>query len=55
MRCGALLVLRSRWGRRMRRALGAEPLYSTAWQNAASRAVARTLGVALYGTDLRIA
>ena len=36
------------------RALGAEPLYSTSWQNAASRAVARKLGLVLYGTDLNI-
>ena len=35
-------------------ALGAEPLYSTGWQNVASRAVARKLGLVLYGTDLSI-
>jgi GNAT superfamily N-acetyltransferase len=34
------------------RAQGAEPLYSTEWSNAASRAVARKLGLILYGTDL---
>lgn len=36
------------------RALGAEPLYSTGWANAASRAVARKLGLLLYGTDLNV-
>jgi hypothetical protein len=41
------------WARAVR-ALGAEPLYSTSWQNAASRAVARKLGLVLYGTDLSI-
>jgi GNAT superfamily N-acetyltransferase len=34
------------------RAVGAEPLYSTAWENTASRGVARKLGLELYGTDL---
>lgn len=42
------------WARAVR-ALGAEPLYSTSWQNAASRAVARKLGLVVYGTDLHIA
>jgi hypothetical protein len=41
------------WARAVR-ALGAEPLYSTDWQNAASRAVARKLGLVPYGTDLSI-
>jgi hypothetical protein len=41
------------WARAVRE-LGAEPLYSTSWQNAASRAVARKLGLVLYGTDLSI-
>ena len=36
------------------RALGVEPLYSTAWQNDASRAVARTLGLVPVGRDLHI-
>jgi hypothetical protein len=30
------------------------PLYSTSWDNLASRAVARKLGLILYGTDLSI-
>lgn len=41
------------WARAVR-ALDAEPVYSTSWQNAASRAVARKLGLVLYGTDTNI-
>ena len=33
---------------------GKTPLYSTGWENAASRGVARRLGLVLYGTDLSI-
>lgn len=33
---------------------GKTPLYSTAWDNDASRGVARRLGLVLYGTDLSI-
>jgi RimJ/RimL family protein N-acetyltransferase len=36
------------------RALGVEPLYSTTWQNDASRAVARALGLVSIGRDLHI-
>ena len=36
------------------RALGAEPLYSTTWQNAESRAVARALGLIAVGRDLHV-
>lgn len=36
------------------RALGVEPLYSTSWQNTASRAVARKLGLIAFGGDLSI-
>jgi RimJ/RimL family protein N-acetyltransferase len=36
------------------RALEVEPLYSTTWQNTASRAVARALGLVSVGRDLHI-
>ena len=38
------------WARAVR-VLGGEPLYSTSWTNTASRAVARKLGLVLYGED----
>lgn len=41
------------WARAVR-ALGAEPLYSTSWRNAASRAVARRLGLETFGSDLHV-
>ena len=37
------------------RAEGRIPLYSTDWDNLASRAVARKLGLVLYGADLTVA
>lgn len=37
------------------RATGRIPLYSTSWDNAASRAVARKLGLIMYGADLSLA
>ena len=33
-------------------ALGGRPLYSTSWQNHASRAVARKLGLVCYAEDI---
>lgn len=39
------------WALAVRRA-GAEPLYSTSWENAASRTVARRLGLVQYGEDV---
>jgi RimJ/RimL family protein N-acetyltransferase len=36
------------------RSLGAIPLYSTSWENAASQAVARKLRLAQYGADFHI-
>ncbi|MFP6625009.1 MAG: GNAT family N-acetyltransferase, partial [Myxococcota bacterium] len=39
------------WGRALREQ-GGEPLYSTSWDNKASRAVARKLGLVPYGEDI---
>lgn len=41
------------WARAVR-ALGCEPLYSTAWDNAGSRALARRLGLRQFGSDLHV-
>lgn len=41
------------WGRAIR-ASNRIPLYSTSWENLASRNVARKLGLVLYGADLSI-
>lgn len=41
------------WALRVR-SLGALPLYSTSWENAASQAVARKLRLARYGADFHI-
>lgn len=41
------------WARSVR-ASGRVPLYSTSWDNVASRAVAHRLGLAMYGADLSI-
>ena len=41
------------WARAVREA-GVEPLYSTSWQNAASRAVARKLALVPFGSDVHI-
>jgi RimJ/RimL family protein N-acetyltransferase len=41
------------WARAVR-AEGRIPLYSTSWDNLASRSVARKLGLTLYGADLAI-
>lgn len=40
---------------RLVRAAGAVPLYSTSWENVASQAVARKLGLKCYGDDFQIA
>ena len=41
------------WGIAVRES-GRVPLYSTSWENLASRSVARKLGLVLYGADLSI-
>ena len=41
------------WAREVR-ARNAEPLYSTSWQNSASRAVARKCGLIAFGSDLHL-
>ena len=43
----------SAWAREVRSA-GRTPIYSTSWENEASRAVARKLGLAHFGSDLHI-
>jgi hypothetical protein len=39
---------------RLVRDRGGEPIYSTSWENRASRAVAHKLGLVLYGEDLHL-
>jgi hypothetical protein len=41
------------WARAVRE-LGRVPLYSTSWQNEGSLALARSLGLIQFGTDLHI-
>ena len=41
------------WARAVR-ALGAEPIYGTGWENLASRAVARKLGLVMFGEDFHL-
>ena len=41
------------WADAVRRS-GATPLYSTSWENVASRALARSLGLTLFGADLHL-
>lgn len=49
-RHGHALAVTSRWAMEVR-ATGRAPLYSTAWDNEASRAVARRLGLVRYAED----
>jgi RimJ/RimL family protein N-acetyltransferase len=41
------------WARSVR-SVGATPLYSTSWENTASRAVAKKLRLAVYGADFHV-
>lgn len=41
------------WARAVK-SLGAEPLYSTSWENTASRALAKKLNLTQYGSDFEI-
>jgi hypothetical protein len=50
---GYAVAVVAAWARAVR-AAGAEPLYSTAWRNAASRAVARKLALVQFGCDLHV-
>jgi len=52
-RRGFAAAVTQAWARQVR-ALGAEPVYSTTWENAASQGVARTLGLLLTGVDFSI-
>ncbi|HSK72547.1 MAG TPA: GNAT family N-acetyltransferase [Pyrinomonadaceae bacterium] len=51
---GFAVEVTAEWARLVR-ASGALPLYSTAWENAASQAVARKLNLKCYGADFHIA
>lgn len=51
---GFAVAVVTAWAHAVRQ-LGAEPLYSTSWENAASQAVARKLGLIPYASDYWIA
>jgi predicted GNAT family acetyltransferase len=51
--CGYAAQVVTAWASAVRER-GQVPLYSTSWQNEASRAVARKLGLIQFGNDLHI-
>jgi GNAT superfamily N-acetyltransferase len=51
--CGFGSRTAAAWARLVRE-LGLEPLYSTSWENRASQALARRLGLIAYGEDLHV-
>ncbi len=52
-RRGLALAVTVEWAQALR-ATGRVPLYSTSWDNGASRAVARRLGLTVYGEDWHV-
>jgi RimJ/RimL family protein N-acetyltransferase len=50
---GFAVAVTASWADAVRRD-GREPLYSTSWENAASRRVADKLGLILYGADFQV-
>ena len=51
--CGFATDVVAAWARAVRK-IGAEPFYSTSWENTASQAVARKLGLVLFGSDFHL-
>lgn len=50
---GHAVAVVSRWARALQES-GRRPLYSTTWDNAASRSVAAKLGLEIYGEDFNL-
>ena len=51
--CGFAADAVAAWARAVRK-IGAEPFYSTSWENTGSQAVARKLGLELFGSDFHL-